>query len=247
MIEYGYTYAAGLLTGFTVDDTDVDLTYTYDAAGYLTATSWDFAGLAGTNDVTLAYTYLYGDLVGVRRPTIDGTDDFENAYAYDCLRPLDASDANRRPGGNAVADKRVDFTYNDAGQLETIARYADLAALDPVASTVYTYNDDLGWLTSLVHTINDTSQTITYGYTYEDDGKIDTLDSSEDGLYDYDYDAQDQLTDVTLDTGGGATAIEHLRVRRQRQPRVVHRRWHDQHVHHRARTTVSNRSTTARR
>ncbi|MCX7429217.1 MAG: hypothetical protein NTW96_26770 [Planctomycetia bacterium] len=211
VIQYSYTHdPAGHLTGFSVNDDDVDLAYTYDAAGYLTATSWDFAGLAGTDNVTLAYTYDCGDLVGTQA-TIGVTADFKNAYAYayDSFGRLTQVTQTSVTGGNAVADKRVDFTYNSAGQLETIARYADLAALDPVASTVYTYNADLGWLTGLVHTINDTNETITYGYTYEDDGKIDTLDSSEDGLYDYDYDTQDQLIDVTLDTGGGPTAVEH--------------------------------------
>jgi len=71
VIEYSYTYdPAGHLTGFSVNDTDVDLAYTYDAAGYLTGTSWDFAGLADPNDVTLAYTYLRGDLKSVTA-TID--------------------------------------------------------------------------------------------------------------------------------------------------------------------------------
>ena len=45
--------------------------------------------------------------------------------------------------GNAVSDKRVDFTYNDAGQLDTIARFADLDGVNLVASTLYTYNEDL--------------------------------------------------------------------------------------------------------
>ncbi|MCX7428858.1 MAG: hypothetical protein NTW96_24935 [Planctomycetia bacterium] len=78
-----------------------------------------------------------------------------------------------------------------------------------MAASTYTYDTSLRWLADLVHTINDTNETITYGYTYEDDGKIDTLDSSEDGLYDYDYNGQDELTDVTLDTGGGPTAVQH--------------------------------------
>jgi len=79
-----------------------------------------------------------------------------------------------------------------------------------VATSVYTYNADLGWLTGLVHTINNTNQdVITYGYTYESDGQISSIDSSEEGEYDYTYDEQGQLTDVTLDAGSGAEAVEH--------------------------------------
>ena len=106
-----------------------------------------------------------------------------------------------------MAAKGVDFTYNDAGQIATITRYADAdgdtdtAGTLTVAVSTFSYSDDLGWLTGLVHELNDAAQTeISYGYTYQDDGRIDTIDSSEDGLYDYDYDETGQLTDVTLDS-----------------------------------------------
>ena len=60
-----------------------------------------------------------------------------------------AVDMRRRPHGRGNVG-RVDFTYNSAGQLKTDARYSDLGGVNLVASTVYTYNADLGWLTSLV-------------------------------------------------------------------------------------------------
>ena len=126
----------------------------------------------------------------------------------------------------------MDFTYNDAGQLATIARFADLDALDPVAESEYTYDDDLGWLTSLVHTINDTNETITYGYTYEDDGKIDTIDLVR------------RCRHVRLRVRPPGPVDRRLarhrrrpdghralRLRRERQPRGVHGQRDHQHLH----------------
>ena len=45
-------------------------------------------------------------------------------------------------GGNEVAEKRVDFTYNLASQFDTITRYNDAGRrfLGPVATTQYTYD-----------------------------------------------------------------------------------------------------------
>ena len=77
-IEYAYTYTDGNLTGFEVDDSDVDFIYTYDAAGYLTTVEWDFAVLVvAGDDVTFTYGYDSGELETPRppsaRPTISAT------------------------------------------------------------------------------------------------------------------------------------------------------------------------------
>jgi hypothetical protein len=53
-----------------------------------------------------------------------------------------------RPGGNTVAAKLVNFTYNADGQYTTISRYANLAATQLVATSTYGYNSD-GQITSL--------------------------------------------------------------------------------------------------
>ena len=192
VIEYGYTYAAGRLIGFTVDDTDVDFVYTYDAAGYLTGTSWDFAGLADPNDVTLAYTYGRDEVTGLPiatvAATVDGTADFSNAYAYDSFGRLTQVTQTSVQGGNAVSYKRIDFSYNAAGQFETIARYADVDFL--VASTTYGYDADLGCLVEMIHAVNWPMDTLDYHYNYETDGEITRMSVLEDGgAYTYEYDA----------------------------------------------------------
>ena len=53
-------------------------------------------------------------------------------------------------GGNSVAYKRADFTYNRAGQFDTIDRYAGTLNTTLVAHSAYGY-DNAGRLTALTH------------------------------------------------------------------------------------------------
>ena len=53
--------------------------------------------------------------------------DFENLYSYNPLNQLSQVVQQSQSSGNVVADKRVDFTYNAAGQFGSIQRYADTA------------------------------------------------------------------------------------------------------------------------
>ncbi len=62
--------------------------------------------------------------------TIGGSADAVTDYYYDSLDRLASLRQHGVVGGNAVAEKRVDFTYDDAGQWAAISRYADLAATD---------------------------------------------------------------------------------------------------------------------
>ncbi|NLE36796.1 MAG: RHS repeat-associated core domain-containing protein, partial [Pirellulaceae bacterium] len=226
VIEYGYAFdAAGRLVEFTVTDDDFDpntenvsFVYSYDAAGYLTSVAWDFAGLtvaSGLPDVTLAYTYASGDLVGTQA-TIGATADFNNAYTYDSFGRLTRVTQTDVAGGNPVADKRADFAYTDAGQLKTIARYADLGGANLVATSTFTYDPSLGWLAGLVHEINNANQdVVAYAYTHQPDGQIDTLALDRDvdntltsETRQFTYDQQGQLIQVSLDAGGGPATVE---------------------------------------
>ena len=53
-------------------------------------------------------------------------------------------------GGNAVAEKRVDFAYDPQGRTIAITRYANLSGTELVAGTTFTY-DSAGRLTELLH------------------------------------------------------------------------------------------------
>ena len=59
------------------------------------------------------------------KASISGTNDFQNAYTYDGLSRLTRVDQWSQTGGNTVAEKRVDFSYNAVDLFTGIARYKD--------------------------------------------------------------------------------------------------------------------------
>jgi RHS repeat-associated protein len=126
--------------------------------------------------------------------TIDSTDDFENSYSYDLLNRLTRVDQIGVSGGNTVAEKRVDFTYNVDGRFSTIARYNDTAggSGDEIATSTYSY-DSLGRLTGLDYEQGSTDLFTPYSWSYDFLGRI-TQFTSDDGTTDYEYDKTDQLT-----------------------------------------------------
>jgi hypothetical protein len=58
--------------------------------------------------------------------TIDGTADFLTGYTWDALSRITRIQQQGQQGGNAVAEKRVDFQHNALGQFTLIRRYNDL-------------------------------------------------------------------------------------------------------------------------
>ena len=94
-------------------------------------------------------------------------------------------------GGNAVADKRVDFAYNALGQFDTITRYASLDTSELVVTTDYDY-DALARLTDLEHLDPQQSALATYEWTFDTLNRV-TQFVSDDGTVDYTYDATGQL------------------------------------------------------
>lgn len=111
-----------------------------------------------------------------------------NAYTYDAVNRL----TFLTQSGTDVAEKRVDFTYNAAGQMDTVSRYANLAGTLPVVDTEYGY-DGAGRLTALTHAQGGTTVT---GYTWDFDAadRITQMTSTVDGVSDFTYDDIDQLT-----------------------------------------------------
>jgi YD repeat-containing protein len=104
-------------------------------------------------------------------------------------------------GGQAVAEKRVDFAYNAASQFTQLTRYADVSGSQFVTSTFYGY-DAMGRLLSLLHTTESAppgegwGEGLLAGYRYGYDAAscITWIDSFLDGLSEYRYDHTSQLT-----------------------------------------------------
>ncbi|WP_347245590.1 hypothetical protein, partial [Thermogutta sp.] len=92
----------------------------------------------------------------------------------------------------AVAEKRVDFSYDAAGQLVTLTRYADLAGTQLVAQSDYTY-DQAGRLRGLSHFQGETTF-VEYTWNFDAANRLTQYINSVDGTADYTHDNTGQLT-----------------------------------------------------
>ena len=100
--------------------------------------------------------------------------------------------------GVPVAEKRVDFSYDQAGQWDTITRYQDLAGQHVAVTTDYAF-DPVGRMTGITHAAGDGTVLAGYGWTYDAAQRVKSFDSLIDGETVYDYDDLDQLTGATSD------------------------------------------------
>ncbi|PQO43499.1 RHS repeat-associated core domain-containing protein [Blastopirellula marina] len=191
-ISYSYDAASQLIEA---SDSAATYTFTYDNLGRNTSTEHDLAALGF--DVVIDEAY---DALGRRTSLtaeIDGTEDLENTYAYDYLNRMTQVTQAGQSGGNAVAEKRVDFTYDaeDKYQFTSITRYADLAGTETVAVSTYGY-DYADQLTSLTHVDGGSSTLAGYTYSYDEGNRLTAFTvygySAEDATYS--YDDTDQLT-----------------------------------------------------
>jgi YD repeat-containing protein len=134
----------------------VDYAYTYDSIGRLSTV--ESTGPTGTATVVLTAGYDRDGnrtslSAAIEAPGASSfTPDFQNAYSYDALNEMLEVAQSAQSGGNAVAYKRADFTYNAAGQLDTINRYAGTSYSSLVAGSTYGY-DLAGRMTSLAYSL----------------------------------------------------------------------------------------------
>jgi RHS repeat-associated protein len=191
-IDYAYD-AAGQLLG--VDDAEADYSYTYDTLGRATSSSLDLAGLGQT--VALAYSYDNAGRRSELSAAIGSVEDFVTSYAYDTAGRLASVEQSGAAGGNAVAEKRVDFAYDASGRTSAITRYANSAGTELVAGTTFTY-DSAGRLTDLTHSQNAVNLA-GYTWTYDAAGRMTQFTSLLDGTVNYTHDATGQLTGADYD------------------------------------------------
>ncbi len=159
-----------------------------------------------TDDVEFSYGY---DVL--RRKTsvsaaVGSNDDYVNGYSYDALGRITQITQDGVTGGNAVAEKRVDFVYSDDATRATISRFADLAGTKAVAETEKVF-DELGRVTDIVHE-RAATDFADYDLTWDAAGRItdidfDFLGSAFDDDASYAYDDTSQLTDADLHHAGG--------------------------------------------
>ncbi|MCC7084413.1 MAG: RHS repeat protein, partial [Pirellulales bacterium] len=206
-ISYAYD-AAGRLD--TVTDRNgnalasADYDYDYDNLNRVKLLKQTLVGLTPT----VKLSFVYDDLS--RRTsqftTIGGMYDFSNNYSYDTLGRMKS--VVQSSYGGYVAQKHVDFTYNAAGQFDTITRYAAMTATNLVATSSYGY-DLAGRLISLLHQRNNgsgLSAVADYEWTWDNASRITGFDfdnnyntghSGESAVYSYDNSGQIVGADYT--------------------------------------------------
>jgi RHS repeat-associated protein len=189
--EFSYSYDVGnQLVG--VGDGTADYTYTFDNLSRETQSRLDFAALA--QPVTLNQAFDAGSRRTNLFAAIGTTADFKNDFGYDNLNRPATITQQGQSGGNAIAEKRVDFGYNAAGQTNSLTRFADLAGTQIVAASTLGY-DGAGQLTSLVHAKGSTVFA-GYGFAYDASHRMTSLTNSAYPTEDASYtnDATGQLT-----------------------------------------------------
>ncbi len=100
-------------------------------------------------------------------PPVAGTDDSPNTYSYDALGHLTRVGQVGQSGGNSVAEKRVDLTYNAINEFSSIAWYkgTDGGSASEFATSAFSY-DSLGRLTGLAYTKGGDNFFTPYSWTY---------------------------------------------------------------------------------
>jgi RHS repeat-associated protein len=170
--------------------------YVYDNLGRATQITHDYASL--TANIVLAQTFDAASRRTSLSATIGATTDFLTSWQYDNLGRTTRIDQAGQPGGNAVAEKRIDFSYNAAGQFTDIVRYKDTdgGSTNLVFETDYAY-DPIGRLTDLTH-LKDATTIADYGWTYEAFSRVTAFTFSHlvggSGSSSYSYDNTSQLT-----------------------------------------------------
>ncbi len=177
----------------------------YDDLDRRTQTIRDYLTLTAIPSVTSNSVF---DLAGRRTQIsakINSNDDFVTDFDYDALNRMTGIEQHGVTGGNTVGTKRVDFTYDAAGQFDTISRYEDLTATSLVAKSDYTF-DNAGRLTDLTHSQPAGSGVLAdYGWTFDAAGRLTHTTSLADGDVNYAYDNTNQLTGATYTTTTGQT------------------------------------------
>jgi RHS repeat-associated protein len=183
--EFTYSYdAAGQL--LAAGDGTSDYSYTYDFLGRVTQWTADLASLP--SPVTLGQTFDTASRRTSLFATLGATADFKNEFAYDNLNRLTGITQQGQSGGNAVAEKRINFAYLADGRTSEISRFANVAGTQNVANTTFGY-DGAGRLTTLTHA-KDTTVFAGYGSTYDAANRMtsftNSVYTSEDAIYTHD-------------------------------------------------------------
>ena len=220
IIDYGFDAGGRLLSvadydpgadlESDIDDTPLsaDYVWTYDQLDRVLTQHETIAGLNPA--IELASTW---DRVNRRTSlaaTIGGVADYRNTYAYDFENKPQWIYQQSQSGGHAVAYKRIEFRYNDIGQLTYVNRFetSSTSLGTPSLRSVFEY-DDANRLLTLSHKAAEHAVGVDvlaqYDYEYDFAGRITAIDSLIDGRSEFSFSTTDQLTDADHDVHGSAS------------------------------------------
>ena len=224
-IEYGYDDLHRRTTEQWLDENDFvihQFDTLYDPAGQIISAGdgvsdyqYTYDHLGRVTDRTENYEYIKFrvnrdndyDRMGNRTRTaikFGGMPGAITETTYDNLYRTTRIEQYGVEGGVPVAEKRVDFSYDQAGQWDTITRYQDLAGQHLAVTTDYAF-DPAGRMTGITHAAGDGTVLAGYGWTYDAAQRVTHFDSLIDGATVYNYDDLDQLTGATSDYQGSET------------------------------------------
>lgn len=174
----------------SVSDPAATYNYMYDRLGQMLTDTQSLTGLSASIIVSRNYDVL-GNLTQAAA-TLGANTDYVNNYSYDSLQRVTQITQQGELGGNSVAAKRVDLSYNANSNLTGIQRFEGLNTTPAVAQTTQGY-DAMGRLASIQHK---DGATVLAGYaiTWDSASRITQIDSAADGIIHYTNDPTGQLT-----------------------------------------------------
>ncbi len=202
-ISYSYK-ADGELT--SASSPDSAYAYTYDGDGR--TTSVDNYGTPTVPNVVLSSQYDSNGNRTQLSAAIDGTDDFLNTYAFDALNRMTQLVQQGQTGGNSVATKGANLSYNLLGQLTSIFRtdYFGNGPQPDIATSTFSY-DSANRLTQIAYTTNGGTAIDAYSWTYDAANRVTSMTTTTDGTATYSYDDTNQVTGASY-AGTGQPANE---------------------------------------
>lgn len=217
--EWWYASASAANNDPDHESPDHAFSFSYDAEGQMLSANDDTAGQEshygylydgmgrveestiniGVPEVVLTHSY---NGIGFRTglsATIDGTEDFHNAYTPDNLGRMTRVEQIGVTGGNTVVEKRVDLSYRTDSRFDTITRYKDLDGGEPNEVVTGAYGYDLtGRLTGLTYTHHGAPPTTLrdFTWTYDAANRVTSHDSdrADENVDTFAYDDANQLT-----------------------------------------------------
>ena len=190
----------------SMSDPDSAFAFTFNGDGQ--RLTLDNSGTPNIPHVVLTSGYdLAGDHTSLSA-TVNGTADFINTYEFDSDQRLTTVQQQQRTGGNGVAQKEIDLSYDALGQFSALADYNLLSGpRTDVATGAYSY-DGGNRLTGLGYTANGGATHIdAYTLGFDNANHVTSMTSSADGSATYTYDGVSEITSATY-TGNNQPANE---------------------------------------